>query len=353
MARDKVVLAYSGGLDTSVAIKWMMENYDVDVIALCVDVGQERQDLEFVRKKALDIGAIESIVADVREEFVEDFIASGLAANCMYEGKYPLLSALSRPVIIKHLVDVAHEHGAKYIAHGCTGKGNDQVRFEVGARALDPKLEILAPVREWDLTTRDKEMEWASERGIPVPTTKKSPYSIDDNLWGRAIEAGVLEDPWNEPPADIYALTTDPAEAPDEAEEVVVKFERGLPTALDGEELSFQEIIEKLNVIAGRHGYGRIDIIENRLVGVKSREVYEVPAALALIEAHRALEDICLERDVLHFKPIIERAAGPSSSTTDSGTHRSRRASTRSWRRPSTTSTARSDSASSRVPASW
>ena len=306
MARDKVVLAYSGGLDTSVAIKWMMENYDVDVIALCVDVGQERQDLEFVRKKALDIGAIESIVADVREEFVEDFIASGLAANCMYEGKYPLLSALSRPVIIKHLVDVAHEHGAKYIAHGCTGKGNDQVRFEVGARALDPKLEILAPVREWDLTTRDKEMEWASERGIPVPTTKKSPYSIDDNLWGRAIEAGVLEDPWNEPPADIYALTTDPVEAPDEAEEVVVKFERGLPTALDGEELSFQEIIEKLNVIAGRHGYGRIDIIENRLVGVKSREVYEVPAALALIEAHRALEDICLERDVLHFKPIIE-----------------------------------------------
>ncbi len=309
MTREKCVLAYSGGLDTSVAIRWIQENYDMDVIALAIDVGQERQDLEFVRQKALGIGAIESVVRDVREEYVEEFLAKALKANALYENKYPLVSAMSRPIIVKHLVEEAHKHQAKYIAHGCTGKGNDQVRFETGIMALDPDLEVLAPVREWDLKTREQEMDWAAERGIPVPTTKDNPYSIDDNLWGRAIECGVLEDPWVEPPADIYTLTNDARTdaCGDEPEYVVLSFVQGLPVALDGELCSFQTIIEKMNEVAGRHGFGRIDMIENRLVGVKSREIYEVPGALALIVAHKALEDLCLEREVLHYKLGVEQ----------------------------------------------
>ena len=309
MARDKVVLAYSGGLDTSVAIKWLQENHDLDVIALAVDVGQERQDLEFVRQKALGIGAVESIVKDVREEYVEEFLSRALKANALYENKYPLVSAMSRPIIVKHLVEEAHKHQAKYIAHGCTGKGNDQVRFEVGIMALDPDLEVLAPVRVWDLKTREAEMDWAAARGIPVPTTKDNPYSIDDNLWGRAIECGVLEDPWVEPPADIYTLTNDARTdaCGNEPAYVVISFEQGLPVAIDGEIASFQTIIERMNEISGRHGFGRIDMIENRLVGVKSREIYEVPGALALIVAHKALEDLCLEREVLHYKLGVEQ----------------------------------------------
>ncbi len=308
MAREKCVLAYSGGLDTSVAIRWIQENYDLDVIALAIDVGQERQDLEFVRTKALGIGAVESVVKDVREEYVEEFLARALKANALYENKYPLVSAMSRPIIVKHLVEEAHRCRAKYIAHGCTGKGNDQVRFEVGISALDPDIEVLAPVREWELKTREQEMDWAEERGIPVPTTKDNPYSIDDNLWGRAIECGVLEDPWVEPPADIYTLTNDArGDACGEPEYVVLSFEQGLPVALDGELCSFQSIIEKMNDVAGRHGFGRIDMIENRLIGVKSREIYEVPGALALITAHKALEDLCLEREVLHYKLGIEQ----------------------------------------------
>jgi len=308
MARDKVVLAYSGGLDTSVAIKWLQENHDLDVIALAMDVGQERQDLEFVRQKALGIGAVESIVKDVREEYVEEFIAKALKANALYENKYPLVSAMSRPIIVKHLVMEAHRHQAKYIAHGCTGKGNDQVRFEVGISSLDPDIEIVAPVRVWDLKTRDQEMEWAASRGIPVPTTKDNPYSIDDNLWGRAIECGVLEDPWVEPPADIYTLTNDARtdQCGNEPEYAVISFDQGLPVAFDGELMSFHEIILKMNEIAGRHGFGRIDMIENRLIGVKSREIYEVPGALALITAHQALEDLCLERELLHYKLGVE-----------------------------------------------
>jgi argininosuccinate synthase len=309
MAREKVVLAYSGGLDTSVAIKWIQEHYDMDVIALAIDVGQERQDLEFVRQKALGIGAIESVVKDVREEYVEEFLAKALKANALYENKYPLLSAMSRPIIVKHLVEEAHRHQAKYIAHGCTGKGNDQVRFEVGISALDPDLEIIAPVREWELKTREQEMEWAAERGIPVPTTKDNPYSIDDNLWGRAIECGVLEDPWVEPPADIYTLTND-ARAEScgaEPEYAEISFEQGVPVALNGEIMSFHEIINRMNELAGKHGFGRIDMIENRLIGVKSREIYEVPGALTLITAHKALEDLCLEREVLHYKLGIEQ----------------------------------------------
>ncbi|MBC7266910.1 MAG: argininosuccinate synthase [Coriobacteriia bacterium] len=308
MSRPKCVLAYSGGLDTSVAIRWLIENKGVDVIALAVDVGQERQDLEMVRAKALSIGAVESIVKDVREEFVEDFLAKALRANALYENKYPLVSALSRPIIVKHLVEEAHRCGARYIAHGCTGKGNDQVRFEVGIAALDPDIEVIAPVREWDLKTREEEMEYAAKHGIPVPTTKASPYSIDDNLWGRAIECGVLEDPWVEPPADIYTLTADSrGSACDEPEYVEISFEQGLPVALDGVPMSFHDIIVRMNEIAGKHGFGRIDMIENRLVGVKSREIYEVPGALTLITAHKALEDLCLERELLHYKLGVEQ----------------------------------------------
>lgn len=302
------MLAYSGGLDTSVAIKWLTEEEGLDVVALAVDVGQERQDLDFVRRKALEIGAVESIVKDVREEFVEDFLSKALRANALYENKYPLVSALSRPIIVKHLVDEAHRTGATCIAHGCTGKGNDQVRFEVGVAALDPDLTVLAPVRDWPLRTRDEEMDYATQRGVPVPTTKKSPYSIDDNLWGRTIECGVLEDPWVEPPADIYVLTADArGDACGEAEYAEISFEAGLPVALNGERKTFHEIINGMNDIAGRHGFGRIDMIENRLVGLKSREIYEVPGALTLIQAHKALEDLCLERDLLHFKLGMEQ----------------------------------------------
>ncbi len=308
MSKEKVVLAYSGGLDTSVAIRWLMDEKNVDVIALAVDVGQERQDLEVVRTKALGIGAVESIVKDVREEYVDEFITKALMANALYENKYPLVSAMSRPIIVKHLVEEAHKHGASYIAHGCTGKGNDQVRFEVGIAALDPDIQVLAPVREWDLKTREQEMDYALERGIPVPTTKKSPYSIDDNLWGRAIECGILEDPWVEPPADIYTLTGDArGEQCSEAEYVELSFEQGIPVALNGDKMSFHEIINHMNELAGKHGFGRIDMIENRLIGVKSREIYEVPGALTLITAHKALEDLCLERDLLHYKLHIEQ----------------------------------------------
>ncbi|MCL2503282.1 MAG: argininosuccinate synthase [Coriobacteriia bacterium] len=308
MARSKCLLAYSGGLDTSVAIKWIQENYGLDVIALVVDVGQERQDLDFVREKALSIGAVESTCKDVREEYVNDYLSRALKANALYENKYPLVSALSRPIIVKHLVDEAHECGAGYIAHGCTGKGNDQVRFEVGIAALDPDIQVLAPVREWDLKTREQEMDWAAERGIPVPTTKANPYSIDDNLWGRAIECGVLEDPWVEPPDDIYTLTSDArGETCGEPGYAVISFEQGLPVALDGEPTGFHEIINRMNELAGKHGFGRIDMIENRLVGLKSREVYEVPGALTLITAHKALEDLCLERELLHYKLGVEQ----------------------------------------------
>ncbi len=308
MGKGLCVLAYSGGLDTSVAIRWLMENKGLDIVALAVDVGQERQDLETVRAKALDIGAVESVVVDVRDEYVADFLSKALRANALYENKYPLVSALSRPIIVKHLVEHAHRVGASYIAHGCTGKGNDQVRFEVGIAALDPDLEVLAPVREWDLKTREQEMAYAEANGIPVPTTKASPYSIDDNIWGRAIECGVLEDPWVEPPEDIYTLTNDArVTASDEAEYVEISFEGGLPVALDGETRPFADIIFEMNVLAGRHGFGRIDMIENRLVGVKSREIYEVPGALTLIQAHKALEDLCLERELLHYKLGVEQ----------------------------------------------
>ena len=305
--KEKVVLAYSGGLDTSVCLKWLMVEKNLDVIAICGNVGQDEADLEFIKQKALDCGAIASEAIDMCAEYAENFLTKALAANALYENTYPLLSALSRPLISQYMVEAAHKYGAKYIAHGCTGKGNDQVRFETSIKALDPSIEILAPVREWDLTTRESEMEWAAAHGVPVPTTKKSPYSIDDNLWGRAIECGVLEDPWNEPPADIWTMTTHPEDAPDTPEYLEISFNEGVPCALNGEEMSFFEIISKLNVIAGSHGIGRLDMIENRLVGVKSRECYEVPAASVLITAHKALETLCLDRETQHVKLMAEQ----------------------------------------------
>ena len=306
MAREKCVLAYSGGLDTSVCIQWLINERDLDVITLLVDVGQDCADLEFARQKALNCGAIESIVMDVRDEFCEDMCCKAIAANGLYENKYPLLSALSRPLISAKLVEVAHKYGATYIAHGCTGKGTDQVRFEVSVQALDPDLKVIAPVRVWDLHTRPQEIAFAEAHGIPVAAKNGKPYSIDDNLWGRAIECGVLEDPWNEPPADIWETTADLADCPDTPEDVIVGFEGGKPCSLDGEKMSVQDVIVKLDAIAGRNGYGRLDQIENRLVGIKSRECYEVPGGLALITAHKALEDLCLERELLHYKLGLE-----------------------------------------------
>ncbi|MDR3307496.1 MAG: argininosuccinate synthase [Coriobacteriales bacterium] len=307
MSREKAVLAYSGGLDTSVCIKWLIEEKGLDVIALVGDVGQERQDLDFIKQKALDTGAVEALVVDMRDEFVQDYLTKALFANALYENKYPLVSALSRPIIVKHLVEAAEQYGASVIAHGCTGKGNDQVRFEVGVTTLNPDLKIIAPVRVWDLLTREQEIEWAQAHGIPVPVTKASPYSIDDNLWGRTIECGILEDPWEEPPNDIFKLTVAASEAPAKPRSVTVRFEAGIPVALDGRTLSFHEIILDLNQIGGSHGFGRIDMIENRLIGVKSREVYETPGALMLIQAHKALEELTLERDLLHYKLKVEQ----------------------------------------------
>ena len=306
MAKDKCVLAYSGGLDTSVCIKWLQDEKNLDVIAVVGEVGQEHEGLEQVKQRALETGAIDCIIADMREDFAADYLSKALYANANFENKYPLVSALSRPLISKYLVDTAHKYGAKYVAHGCTGKGNDQVRFETSIQALDPTLEIIAPVREWDMHTRQEEMDWAEAHGVTVPTTKSKPYSIDDNLWGRAIECGVLEDPMNRPPLDIYTMTTDPEKAPEEATEIEVEFKAGLPVAIDDEQMSYLDIIAKMNQIAGDNGFGRIDMIENRMIGVKSRECYEAPGALALIVAHRGLEDMCLEREVLRYKLHLE-----------------------------------------------
>lgn len=306
MAKEKCVLAYSGGLDTSVCIKWLQDEKGLDVIAVVGEVGQEHEGLEEVKERALATGAIDCIIADMREDFAADYLSKALYTNAHFENKYPLVSALSRPLISKYLVDTAHKYGAKYVAHGCTGKGNDQVRFETSIQALDPSLEIIAPVREWDMHTRQEEMDWAEAHGVTVPTTKSKPYSIDDNLWGRAIECGVLEDPMNRPPLDIYTMTTDPEKAPDKATEIEIEFKAGLPVAIDGQQMSYLDIIAKMNEIAGANGFGRIDMIENRMIGVKSRECYEAPGALALIEAHRGLEDMCLEREVLRYKLHIE-----------------------------------------------
>lgn len=304
MEKEKVVLAYSGGLDTSVSVKWIQEKYGYDVIALGLDVG-EGKDLESIRKKALDVGAIKAIMIDGKELLAENYIMPALKANALYEGKYPLSSALSRPLISKLLVEVAEQEGAVAVAHGCTGKGNDQVRFEVSIQALNPDLKVIAPVREWGMT-RDEEIAYAEENSIPIPVNLDNPFSIDANIWGRACEAGVLENPWNEAPEAAYDWSNPIELTPDTPEYIEIDFEEGKPAALNGETISLVPLIEKLNTIGGIHGVGRIDHIENRLVGIKSREVYENPAALILINAHKELEFLTLPREVSQFKAQID-----------------------------------------------
>jgi argininosuccinate synthase len=302
---ERVVLAYSGGLDTSVAIPYLAEQTGGEVIAVALDVGQGGEDLNVVRQRALDCGAAESVVVDAREEFAADFCLPALRANALYMDRYPLVSALSRPLIVRHLVAAARRHGGTIVSHGCTGKGNDQVRFEVGIGALAPDLRVVAPARDlaW---TRDKAIALAEEKGLPIDVTHKSPYSIDQNLWGRAVETGFLEDIWNGPVEDIYAYTADPAQ-PRDPDEVVITFDRGVPVAIDGETVTPLQAVTELNRRAGAQGVGRLDMVEDRLVGIKSREVYEAPGAIALITAHQELENVTVERDLARFKRGVDR----------------------------------------------
>ena len=302
--KKKVVLAYSGGLDTSCIVHWLKDrNYEV--VAFLADLGQE-EDLQALKQRALKTGAVKVVVEDVRREFIKDFIFPAIKANAVYEGSYLLATALGRPLIAKKLVEVAHKEKATAIAHGCTGKGNDQVRIELTARILDPKLDIIAPVREWEFKSREEEIEYAREKNIPLDVTKKNPYSLDKNLWGVSIECGILEDPYQEPPADAYQMTTAPEMALPKPQYVVLSFEKGVPTRLDERDVQAEQLIRMLNTIGGKHGVGRSDMVENRLVGIKSREVYEAPAGWIIHTAHRALEALVLDRDVSHFKPAIE-----------------------------------------------
>lgn len=303
MAKEKVVLAYSGGLDTSVAISWLT-NKGYDVIACCIDVG-EGKDLEAIKEKALKVGAWKSVVIDAKKDFADQFVLPALQVHAMYEQKYPLVSALSRPLIVQKLVDVANQYGATAIAHGCTGKGNDQVRFDVGIHALAPDMKIEDPIRDWHWS-REEEIQYAKDHGIPVPITTESPYSIDENLWGRANECGILEDPWASAPEDAYDRTNPIEKTPDTPDIIEIKFDKGVPVAINGEEMPLDELIMNLDKLAGKHGIGRIDHVENRLVGIKSREIYECPAATVLLAAHKDLEDLTLEKEVAHFKPTIE-----------------------------------------------
>lgn len=301
---DRVVLAYSGGLDTSVAIGWIEEQTGQEVIAVAVDVGQGGEDLDVIRQRALDCGAVESYVVDAREEFANDYLVPAIKANATYQGSYPLVSALSRPLISKYLVKAAREFGGSTVAHGCTGKGNDQVRFEVSITSIAPDLKCLAPIRDLALT-RDVAIEYAMKHKLPIETTKNNPFSIDQNVWGRAIETGFLEDIWNAPTKDVYNYTDDPTYPP-LPDEVEITFEKGVPVALDGRELGVLEIVQELNRRAGAQGIGRIDIVEDRLVGIKSREVYEAPGAVVLIAAHEELENVTLEREQARFKKRVD-----------------------------------------------
>ncbi len=301
---ERVVLAYSGGLDTSVAVRWMREEWGVEVVALAVDVGQPGEDFDAIRERALAAGAVEAHVVDARREFADDYVAPAIRANALYEGKYPLVSALSRPLIARHLVAVARDTDADSVAHGCTGKGNDQVRFEVSSRALAPDLEVLAPVRVWGMTREDA-IDYAKRFDIPITQTKEHAYSIDENLWGRAIECGEIEDPWSPPPPDVFSLTHLAQPAP-EPREVVVQFDAGVPVAFDGQSLPLDELVQAANGTVGPFGWGRLDMVENRRVGIKSREIYECPGALALIAAHGDLESVTQERDLMREKARLE-----------------------------------------------
>lgn len=302
--KKKVVLAYSGGLDTSCAVKWLQDNYNCDVICFSAFIG-EISNAKKLEKKAYATGAKKIFIKDLKEEFAQDFILPALWAHARYEGRYPLATALGRPLIAKHLVQIAEKEKAQYVAHGCTGKGNDQVRIEVGVRTLNPHLKIIAPLREWEFKTREEEIEYAKVNHIPVDATKASPYSIDKNIWGIAIEAGILEDPWTEPPADAYVMTRGLDEVPSKPRYIEIEFEKGIPVKLDGKSKTLLEMIETLNEIAGMYGVGRFDQIENRLVGIKSREVYEAPAAEVLLRAHEELEGMVMDRDFLHYKKLL------------------------------------------------
>lgn len=302
----KIVLAYSGGLDTSVILKWLQEKYKVPVIALLADLGQG-EDLEDARERAEEIGVEKVVVKDLKERFAKDFVYKGLQANAIYEDKYLLATALSRPLIAESLVEIAKEEKADAVAHGCTGKGNDQVRFEISIGALAPDMKVLAPVREWELKTREEEMEYAKKHNVPLKTTKESPYSIDRNLWGVSIECGVLEDPWKEPPEEIYQLTTSPLEAPDKPTYLEIDFEDGIPKKIDGKKYKPVDLIVKLNEIGGTNGVGRVDHIESRVVGIKSREIYEAPAGRILYLAHKEMENLTLTRQTLEFKALIDK----------------------------------------------
>ncbi len=301
--KQKVVLAYSGGLDTSVAVHWLTKVKGYDVIALSLDVGQADTDFEAIKERALQAGAVDVVIEDAKEEMTGEYVLPSLMSNALYEGKYPLVSALSRPLIVAHLIKTAKEFSASAVAHGCTGKGNDQVRFEVGALALDPYIDVIAPVREWNMTREDS-IKYAQENELPVTATKDRIYSIDENLWGRAIECGILEDPWAEPPSEVFSYTA--IDGSESVKEVVIGFEQGVPKSINGKEMTLVDLINELNVLAGGCGFGRIDMVESRRVGIKSREVYECPAALALTMAHQDLEAMTLERDVLHEKLRLE-----------------------------------------------
>ena len=300
---ERIVLAYSGGLDTSVAIPWLKEKYNAEIIAVTMDLGQGKE-LEEVRDRALATGAVRAHVLDLREEFARDYILPALKADAIYEDRYPMATALGRPLIGQKLVEIAEIEQATAIAHGCTGKGNDQVRLDVTTRALNPKLKIIAPARDWGMT-RPEEIEYAKQRNIPVPATVASPYSTDSNLWGRSIECGILEDPWQEPPEEIYALTKSPAECPDEPAYVEIAFERGVPSAINGVPMPLLDLIASLGTIAGAHGVGRIDMVENRLVGIKSREIYEAPAAAVLHAAHKELQKLVTTKDLERLSRFV------------------------------------------------
>jgi len=300
---DKAVLAYSGGLDTSVAIKWLKERYNLKIITLTADIGGD-SNLEAIRQKALDIGATKALVVDAKETFIKSFVFPALRTDALYEGQYPLATALGRPLIAQLLVDTAKKEGATIVAHGCTGKGNDQVRFDVSIAALAPELKVIAPAREWNMT-REQTIAYAQEHNIPVPATTASPYSVDENLWGRSIECGALEDPWSEPPKDVFAWTKSLEETPGQASYVEIGFEKGTPLSLDDEKLDGVTLVQRIHELASEHGIGRIDHVENRLVGIKSREVYEAPAATVLLKAHQALEDLVLTKEQLRFKAKV------------------------------------------------